>query len=211
MTQKGYRRLTRFLFTFLFLVFVLLYLLLSQSHDRGSATGGGMGWKSRSLSLGDVAVSETRSGGFIVDEFPFPASTHLGAEDFSRQVLVCRTGVENQGEGAVTVSLSIHGTRLDTEDTAPEGLNCGVYHYSGVADPVGADYPAFLDRVQALPPDAQRLTLWQEPDSGRFTLEPGERRELVLFFWVDDGAVPTLTDLDRERYSVTAKLTSRAA
>lgn len=211
MSQKTYRRLTRFLFAFLFLVFVLLYLLLSHGYDRASPTGGGSGWRLRRLELGDVPVSDERSGGFIVDEFPFPASTHPGAAEFDKRLVLCRTAVVNQGEVAVDVALKIYGTRLDGEETPPAGLNCGAYHYSGEADPVGEDYMAFLDRAQAAPPDAQALVLWQEAGGGAFRLEAGASRELVLFFWVDDGTVSTLTDLARERYSVTVKLTSRAA
>ena len=211
MSQKTYRRLTRFLFLFLFLVFLLLYLLLSRRYDRASANGGGYGWRNRNLALGDVKISDVRSGGFIVDEFPFGQSTSPAAEDFDRQVAVCRTHIVNEGEVAVNVGMSIHGTRLGEGDAPLYGLNCGAYTYAGEDDPAGADYAAFLTRTSALPPDGQRLTLWQEPDGGTMRIPAGESRSLVLFVWVDEAEVPTLTDLDRERYSVTVKLTSRAA
>lgn len=211
MSQKRYRKLTRFLFVFLFLVFLLLYLLLSRRYDHAGPNGGGTGWRNRSLSLGDVKVSDVRSGGFIVDEFPFSDVTAPGAADFSDRVLVCRTHVQNEGDVAVNVALSIHGTRLGEGETPPAGLCGGVYHYAGETDPVGADYAAFLTQAQAVDPDPQRFSLWREDDAYPIRLEAGESRTLVLFFWVDSRSVPTLTDLDRDHYSVTVKLTSRSA
>lgn len=212
MTQKQYRRLTRGLFLFLFLVFFLLYLLLSHSYDHASANGGGTGWRNRKLALEPIQVSEIRSSGFIVDEFPFSGSTDPAAEDFHKRLLVCNAQVTNSGTAAVNVGVSIHGTDLKDGSPPPEGLCCGFYHYGG-EDPVGEDYAAFLSAPATERLTEPRLSLWLQerlyPQS--FRLEVGETRYLTLFFWVDQSVVPTLTDLDQESYSVTVKLTSRAA
>lgn len=212
MTQKQYRRLTRGLFFFLLLVFFLLYLLLSHQYDRAGPSGGGSGWRNRRLALEPIQVSEVRSSGFIVDEFPFSASTTPTDQDFDQNLLVCAAQVTNTGTVRVNVDVSIHGTDLKDGSPPPQGLCCGFYHHGG-EDPYQGDYAAFFAPPAAQALGEPRLTLWlQEGDSPRsFSLAPGETRYLTLCFWVDQDVLPTLTDLDRESYSVTVKLTSRSA
>lgn len=214
MTQKQYRRLTHFLFFFLFLVFFLLYLLLSRRYDHASATGGGTGWRDRRLALGTVTISDVRSGGFIVDEFPIPAPTTPEAEDFDRQVLVCRAKLYNEGETAINVSAGIYGTALGQKSDDDEGLCCAVYHDTG-DDPVSPDYGAFLadgaNGFQVSARSEKNLVLYEARSTYplQFTMDPGETRYLTLIFWVDENVRPAVTDLDRDAYSVTVKLTSR--
>lgn len=216
MSQKTYRRLTRFLFLLLFLLFFLLYLLLSgqPGHRRRGGGGGAGGWEERRLTLGDVQVSEIRSGGFLVQEFPEIESTSVSAGDFPQKLTLCATSVHNEGESAVNVSLAVSGTVHSPDAPVNPGLCCAVYHYAGDADPAGGDYAALLSDGSwtALPHDRQNLELWiSRLRPMVFQLQPGETRRLVLLFWVDEAVLPTVTELDRNAYSVTVKLTSRAA
>lgn len=211
MTQRSYRRLTRILFLVLFLFFLLLFLLL-QGKSSGRVGGqSGPNWIERTLPLGDVLVSEVRSGGFIVDEFPIPASTTLDSEDFNENIIVVTTSVYNTGTETVDVTPSIYGTKKVEGTELNPGLNCGFYHYSGDTDPANADIAAFLTGSgwNAILRGEKDLSLHVK-DSAAFSLAPGETRHLVLFFWVDESRVPTLTDMERSAYSITVKLTSRA-
>lgn len=218
MTQKTYRRVTRFLFCFLFLVFFLLYLLLSQRYDRAGVNRGGGGWRNRSLALGAVTVSEVRSGGFILDEFPFPGPTAPEKDDFLKNVLVCRAELINEGGGPVDVTVGIHGTALaEGGGDANPGLCGGFYYYEGETDPIGGDYASLLSdpgaglKVYDRGERNMELYLAEGAYPTRFRMEPGGARTLVLFFWVDEDEMDFITDLDREGYSVTVKLTSRGA
>lgn len=210
MSQKSYRRLTRILFLLLFLLFLLLYLLLQGKSGGRPGGHGGPNWIERTLPLGDVQVSDVRSGGFIVDEFPIPASTSLGDEAFNENVISVSTSVYNEGELPVTVTPSVYGTQKAENADANPGLHCGFYTYSGETDPAGGDFAALLSGVDwsAAPRHEKALELHIKGEAA-FTLEPGETRRIVLFFWADADVVPTLTDQERNEYSVTVKLTSR--
>lgn len=210
MSQKSYRRLTRILFLLLFLLFLLLYLLLQGKSGGRPGGHGGPNWIERTLPLGDVQVSDVRSGGFIVDEFPIPASTLLKNGDFNENVIAVSTSVYNEGEVAVTVTPSIYGTQKAENANANPGLHCGFYTYSGDTDPAGGDFVALLSAADwsVVPRQEKALELHVKGEAA-LTLEPGETRHAVLFFWVDANAVPTLTDQERNEYSVTVKLTSR--
>ncbi len=212
MSQRNYRRLTRGLFLFLFLVFFLLYLLLSGRPEHSTRTGSGSHWKERHLTLGEVRVSEIRSGGFIVNEFPIPGATRMGDADFNENVLRCSTSVYNEGEVAVEVTASIYGTKKNDVAILNPGLCCGFYHRDGAEEAADEDFAALLSspRWEKTPRSEKNLELYIQ-DSSSFRLEPGETRSLSLLFWVDADHVPTLTNLEREGYSVTVKLTSRQA
>lgn len=211
MSQRSYRRLTRFLFFFLFLVFFLLYLLLSGRPQYSTQTGGGSGWNERHLTLGDIRVSEVRSSGFIVDEFPIPASTRVGDEDFNENVILCSTSVHNEGEVAVEVTVSIHGSKKNDSGIPNPGLCCGFYHYPGQGEDPGEDFAALLGATPWVktPHGEKNLALYVR-DGSTFRLAPGETRHISLFFWVDADEVPTLTNIERDDYSITVKLTSRS-
>lgn len=210
MSQKSYRRLTRILFLFLFLLFLLLYLLLQGKSGGRPGGHGGPNWIERTLPLGDVQVSDVRSGGFIVDEFPLPASTSLGDEDFNENVISVSTSVYNEGEVTVTVTPSIYGTQKAENANANPGLHCGFYTYSGDIDPASGDYASFLSKSDwSVTPRHEKALELHIKDEPAFALAPGETRHVVLFFWADTDVVPTLTDQERNEYSVTVKLTSR--
>lgn len=210
MSQKSYRRLTRFLFLLLFLLFLLLYLLLQGKSGGRPGGHGGPNWIERTLPLGDVRVSDVRSGGFIVDDFPLPASTSLDSGDFNENVIAVSTSIYNEGETAVTVTPSIYGTRKAENANANPGLHCAFYTYSGDTDPAGGDFAAFLSNSDwSVTPHQEKALELHVRGEAAFTLEPGETRRVILFFWADAAKVPTLTDQERGEYSVTVKLTSR--
>lgn len=213
MSQRNYRKLTRFLFLLLFLLFFLLYLLLrGQTGGRPTGGTGREQWEERHLTLGQIQVSEIRSGGFIVDQFPLPASTVVGDGDFDENVIICATSVHNEVPVTVTVTPSIYGSQTTESGTPNPGLCGGFYSYGDTADPGSEGYAALLSGPDwtTIPHGEKALELHIK-GSAAFSLEPGETRQIVLFFWTDGAEVPTLTDRERLEYSVTVKLTSRAS
>lgn len=212
MTQRGYRRLTHFLFIFLFVVFFLLYLLLSQ---RKSASLAGGGWGNLEKNLGQVELSEIRSGGFIVDRFPLDAAINLSDVDFDENVLTCRATLHNEGVELIKVAMDIYGTVLVNVSNTNPGLCASYYYYSGGTDPLAPDYAAFLadpgSRFHVYPPEEKHIELRANrlDYPTEFMLEPDETKHLVLLFWVDEAAHPLVTDQDRANYSVTVKFTAR--
>lgn len=211
MSQKSYRRLTRALFLLLFLLFLLLYLLLQGKSGGRPGGGSGSNWMERTLPLGDIQVSDVRSGGFIVDEFPIPASSLMGSEDFNENIIAVTTTLHNEGDVAVDITPSIYGSRKAEDANANPGLCCGFYTYSGEADPAGGDYAAYLSGGGWTVTPHSEKALELRVREAAFSIPPGELRHIVLLFWVDEEQLPTLTDLERNSYSVTIKLTSRAS
>lgn len=211
MSQRSYRRLTRFLFFLLALFFSLLYLLMRSSSMNGPTQTDGPQWRERRLTLGEIRVSAVRSGGFLVDSFPIPASTVPEAEDFDKNVIRCSTTVYNEGAEPVDVTVSIYGTRTGADGETNPGLHCAFYSSPGDDDPAAPELSALLSQpgwTEA--PHAENALALHTRKGSPIRLEPGERRGIALFFWTDGGTLPTLTDAVRNGYSVTVKLTSRA-
>lgn len=211
MSQKNYRRLTRVLFLLLAVFFFLLYLLMGSSSVNGPNRTGAPQWRERRLELGEVRVSPVRSGGFLVDSFPIPASTVPSAADFDENVIRCSTTVYNEGTEPVDVTASVYGTRTGDDGEANPGLHCSFYSYQGDEDPAGSGLAVLLAQpgwTEA--PHGETALALHTRDDGPIRLEPGERRSIVLFFWTDAETEPALTDAVRSGYSVTVKLTSRA-
>lgn len=213
MTAKQYRRLTRGLFLLLFVVFLLLFLLLSHQYRTASTTSGG--WENRYKQLSTVLVSDTHSSGFMVDALPLAVSTRIGAEDFSENIASVQAEILNEGDVTVRVSTALSGTNLSSESALPPGLCCAFYYYSGETDPFAGNLQAFFsgNDLETISHEKHNvcLSLRRTDYPTSFTLAPGERKTLVLFFWADADQVTTLTDLVAQSYSVTAKFTSRAA
>ncbi|MEG1720345.1 MAG: hypothetical protein RR281_01425 [Pseudoflavonifractor sp.] len=215
MTHKAYRYLTHALFIFLAILFVLLYLLINFN-EKASRTPSAHGWDKLSRNLGTVTVSDVRSGGFILGELPIPASTTLDAEDFDSNVITCRALVKNEGEVTVKVSMDVYGTDLSNGDPPPPAL-CGSYRYYESAEAAPTEgYRSFLKGHMAdftiYHHDEKNMEIYadQAHYPAVFTLAPGESRQFEFFFWADAVALPYLSDLERDAYSVTVKLTSRA-
>ena len=211
MKPKTYRRVTWGLFCFLFLIFFLLYLLLRN----GMGVGSNGGWGGELVrDLGTVTLSEVRSSGFIVDEFSFPESTQTDSAEFNQNVVASHAVVLNEGKKTIRVSVSIYGTKI--EGKSNQGLCGAFYYYKGDADPVASDYAKYLrenkTELEISSFEENNMELYVNPSKypKEILLEPGEQIYFNLFCWVDQAVIQDFTDEQRQAYSATVKLTSRA-
>ncbi|MEG2455546.1 MAG: hypothetical protein RSC08_04755 [Oscillospiraceae bacterium] len=234
MTERNYRKLTRFLFLLLFAVFLLLYLLLGgklggqRDADEGFGVHG-------AKKMGVVELSDVLSSGFIVDEFAFTKTTSLQkGTQFDRCLQPFEAEIKNIADVPVQVKLRISGTDISSSTITNAGLHCFLYYYSGDQDPYAAGgYRAALTApgspLETTSHEELDLTLTTDPLQCplQFQMDPQEELHLMLVFWVDHdealarspalahqlgGMESDVVDVSfNDQYNVTVKLTSRAA